>query len=92
NHLGVRVRQMIPKVGVIDAPETDRLPPTFLQIHHFTHPNPKPLLEAKIPPTPPPLFLAITKASLHTDSFLSAPSFQQTTTVLTHAPIKPKRD
>ncbi|WP_394239274.1 DNA-directed RNA polymerase subunit beta' [Niallia oryzisoli] len=91
-HVEVMVRQMLRKVRVIEAGETDVLPGTLLDIHQFTDANEKALLEGKMPATGRPVLLGITKASLETDSFLSAASFQETTRVLTDAAIKGKRD
>ncbi|WP_379971382.1 DNA-directed RNA polymerase subunit beta' [Ectobacillus sp. sgz5001026] len=91
-HVEVMVRQMLRKVRVMDAGETDVLPGTLLDIHQFTDANEKVLLEGKQPATARPILLGITKASLETDSFLSAASFQETTRVLTDAAIKGKRD
>jgi DNA-directed RNA polymerase subunit beta' len=91
-HVEVMVRQMMRKIRVIDAGETDVLPGTLLEIHQFTDANRKALLEGKMPATGRPVLLGITKASLETDSFLSAASFQETTRVLTDAAIKGKRD
>ncbi|WP_066301564.1 DNA-directed RNA polymerase subunit beta' [Bacillus sp. FJAT-29937] len=91
-HIEVMVRQMLRKVRVIDAAETDVLPGTLLDIHQFTDANEKALLAGKLPATGRPVLLGITKASLETDSFLSAASFQETTRVLTDAAIKGKRD
>ncbi|KKK37044.1 DNA-directed RNA polymerase subunit beta' [Mesobacillus campisalis] len=91
-HVEVMVRQMMRKIRVIDAGETEVLPGTLLEIHQFTDANRKALLEGKLPATGRPVLLGITKASLETDSFLSAASFQETTRVLTDAAIKGKRD
>ncbi|AST94036.1 MULTISPECIES: DNA-directed RNA polymerase subunit beta' [Sutcliffiella] len=91
-HVEVMVRQMLRKVRVIDAGDTDVLPGTLLDIHQFTDANEKVLLEGRIPAIGRPVLLGITKASLETDSFLSAASFQETTRVLTDAAIKGKRD
>lgn len=91
-HIEVMVRQMLRKVRVIDAGDTDVLPGTLLDVHQFTDANTKVLLEGKRPATARPVLLGITKASLETDSFLSAASFQETTRVLTDAAIKGKRD
>jgi DNA-directed RNA polymerase subunit beta' len=91
-HVEVMVRQMLRKVRVIDAGETDVLPGSLLDIHQFTDANEKALLKGKLPATCRPVLLGITKASLETDSFLSAASFQETTRVLTDAAIKGKRD
>ncbi|WP_243388386.1 DNA-directed RNA polymerase subunit beta' [Bacillus kexueae] len=91
-HIEVMVRQMLRKVRVIDPGDTDVLPGTLLDIHQFTDANKKVLLEGKRPATGRPVLLGITKASLETESFLSAASFQETTRVLTDAAIKGKRD
>ncbi|SFC99045.1 DNA-directed RNA polymerase subunit beta' [Bacillus sp. OV322] len=91
-HIEVMVRQMLRKVRVIDAGDTDVLPGTLLDVHQFTQANTAALLSGKIPATGRPVLLGITKASLETDSFLSAASFQETTRVLTDAAIKGKRD
>ncbi|KAB7704601.1 DNA-directed RNA polymerase subunit beta' [Bacillus aerolatus] len=91
-HIEVMVRQMLRKVRVLDAGETDVLPGSLLEIHQFRDANEKALLEGNAPATGRPVLLGITKASLETDSFLSAASFQETTRVLTDAAIKGKRD
>ncbi|KKB34859.1 DNA-directed RNA polymerase subunit beta' [Bacillus thermotolerans] len=91
-HIEVMVRQMLRKVRVMDAGDTDVLPGSLLEIHQFKDANEKALLEGKMPATGRPVLLGITKASLETDSFLSAASFQETTRVLTDAAIKGKRD
>ena len=91
-HVEVMVRQMLRKVRVSDAGETDVLPGTLLELHQFADANEKALLSGKQPATGLPVLLGITKASLETDSFLSAASFQETTRVLTDAAIKGKRD
>ncbi|XXM71718.1 DNA-directed RNA polymerase subunit beta' [Lysinibacillus sphaericus] len=91
-HVEVMVRQMLRKVRVIDAGETEVLPGTLMDIHQFRDANEKALLDGSIPATGRPVLLGITKASLETDSFLSAASFQETTRVLTDAAIKGKRD
>jgi len=91
-HVEVMVRQMLRKVRVIDSGDTDVLPGTLMDIHQFTEANKKALLEGKNAATGKPVLLGITKASLETDSFLSAASFQETTRVLTDAAIKGKQD
>lgn len=65
---------------------------TLLDVNQFTTANTDALLTNKLPATGRPVLLGITKASLETDSFLSAASFQETTRVLTDAAIKGKRD
>ena len=91
-HIEVIVRQMLRKVYVIDAGDTDMLSGTRVSINTFTAKNAKVLAEGKRPAVFSPLILGITKAALETDSFLSAASFQETTRVLTDAAIKCKRD
>jgi DNA-directed RNA polymerase subunit beta' len=91
-HVEVMVRQMLRKVRVIDAGESEVLPGTLMDIHQFRDANEKALFGGKLPATGRPVLLGITKASLETDSFLSAASFQETTRVLTDAAIKGKRD
>ncbi len=91
-HVEVMVRQMLRKVRVVDAGETNVLPGSLIEIHQFTDENNRILLENRRPATAKPVLLGITKASLETDSFLSAASFQETTRVLTDAAIKGKRD
>ncbi|NCU17560.1 DNA-directed RNA polymerase subunit beta' [Pallidibacillus pasinlerensis] len=91
-HIEVMVRQMLRKVRVIDSGDTDVLPGTLMDVHQFTDANKQTLLEGKTPATGKPVLLGITKASLETESFLSAASFQETTRVLTDAAIKGKTD
>lgn len=91
-HVEVMVRQMLRKVRVIEAGDTDLLPGSLLDIHQFSEANAKVLKSGKVPATSRPVILGITKASLETESFLSAASFQETTRVLTDAAIKGKTD
>lgn len=91
-HVEVMVRQMLRKVRIIDPGETDLLPGAFIDINEYEVANHSILEKGKIPATARPILLGITKASLETDSFLSAASFQETTRVLTDAAIKGKRD
>lgn len=91
-HIEVMVRQMLRKVRVIDAGDTDVLPGSLIDIHQFNDANTKVLLRGDRPATARPVLLGITKASLETESFLSAASFQETTRVLTDAAIKGKKD
>ncbi|MCW0953351.1 DNA-directed RNA polymerase subunit beta' [Weissella ceti] len=91
-HIEVMARQMIRKVRVMDPGETDLLPGTLMDIAEFREANEKPLVEGKLPATARPVLLGITKASLETNSFLSAASFQETTRVLTDAAIRGKND
>ncbi|SIT87569.1 DNA-directed RNA polymerase subunit beta' [Edaphobacillus lindanitolerans] len=91
-HVEVMVRQMMRKVRVIEAGDTDLLPGSLLDIHQFAESNAEALLNGRLPATSRPVILGITKASLETESFLSAASFQETTRVLTDAAIKGKMD
>lgn len=91
-HVEVMVRQMLRKIRVIDSGDTDVLPGSLLELHQFRDANHKVLQEGQQPAIGKPVLLGITKASLETDSFLSAASFQETTRVLTDAAIKGKRD
>lgn len=91
-HVEVMVRQMLRKVRVLDAGDTEVLPGSLIEIQHFNDANKKVLIDGGQPATGRPVLLGITKASLETDSFLSAASFQETTRVLTDAAIKGKRD
>ncbi|MGE7929161.1 DNA-directed RNA polymerase subunit beta' [Lysinibacillus xylanilyticus] len=91
-HIEVMVRQMLRKVRVIEAGDTELLPGSLLDIHQFSEANADAVLSGKNPATCRPVILGITKASLETESFLSAASFQETTRVLTDAAIKGKRD
>lgn len=91
-HIEVMVRQMLRKVRVVDAGDSDVLPGSLLDIHQFREANKAVLLKGGRPAVARPILLGITKASLETESFLSAASFQETTRVLTDAAIKGKRD
>ena len=91
-HVEVMIRQMLRKLRVIDSGDTDLLPGSFVEVHEFETANAKVLIEGKNPAVGRPVLLGITKASLETDSFLSAASFQETTRVLTDAAIKGKVD
>ena len=91
-HVEVMVRQMLRKVRIIDAGDTSLLPGALVEVHSFTDANKEIFKKRKRPATAKPVLLGITKASLETESFLSAASFQETTRVLTDAAIKGKRD
>src|SRR5699024_12258774 len=88
----VMVRQMLRKIRVVDAGDTDVLPGSLLEVHQFKEANQKTLSKELQPAVGKPVLLGITKASLETDSFLSADSFQETTRVLTDAAIKGRVD
>ncbi len=91
-HIEVIVRQMLSKVKVEDAGDTDMLPGSLVSLHEFEEENERVKAEGGMPAVGKRTLLGITKASLATDSFLSAASFQETTRVLTDAAIKGKED
>ena len=91
-HIEVMVRQMLRKVKVEDPGDTELLPGQFTDIFDFEDENERVIMDGGIPAVARPMLLGITKASLATESFLSAASFQETTRVLTDAAIKGKRD
>ena len=91
-HVEVMVRQMLRKIRVLDPGDTDILPGKLLDIATFKERNQATLIKGGIPATGRPVLLGITKASLETNSFLSAASFQETTRVLTDASIRGKND
>ncbi|MGG0940031.1 DNA-directed RNA polymerase subunit beta' [Brevibacillus centrosporus] len=91
-HVEVMIRQMLRKLRVIDSGDTDLLPGSYVEVPEFEQANAKVLIEGRNPAVGRPVLLGITKASLETDSFLSAASFQETTRVLTDAAIKGKVD
>lgn len=91
-HIEVMVRQMLRKVKVEDAGDTDLLPGGLVDVFDFEDENNRVKALGGEPATAKPVLLGITKASLATDSFLSAASFQETTRVLTEAAIKGKVD
>ena len=91
-HIEVMVRQMLHKVKIEEAGDTRFLPGEYIDINGFEAANAKAIEEGGEPAVARPILLGITKASLATDSFLSAASFQETTRVLTDAAIKGKVD
>jgi DNA-directed RNA polymerase subunit beta' len=91
-HIEIIVRQMLKKVRVDQKGDTDLLPGLFFDRHEFRHLNERMLAEGKEPAVGEEIILGITKASLNTDSFLSAASFQETTKVLTDAALEGKVD
>ncbi len=91
-HIEVMVRQMLRKVKVEEPGDTDMLPGGLVDVFEFEEANAAAIAEGRTPAVARPLLLGITKASLATDSFLSAASFQETTRVLTDAASKGKRD
>ena len=91
-HVEVIARQMLKKVRVEDNADTDMFPGALIDMYEFADKNKKAIEEGKRPATGKRVLLGITKASLATDSFLSAASFQETTRVLTEAAVKGKID
>jgi len=91
-HIEVMVRQMLRKVKVLEQGDTSLLPGTYVDVNEFEDKNKKAFMAGKDPAIAKPVLFGITKASLETDSFLSAASFQETTRVLTDAAIKGKVD
>jgi DNA-directed RNA polymerase subunit beta' len=91
-HIEVMIRQMLRKVRIMDPGDTDVLPGTLMDVYDFKEENYQTLISGGTPATARPVLLGITKASLETNSFLSAASFQETTRVLTDASIRGKKD
>ena len=91
-HIEVIGRQMLKKVRVEDNGDTNMFPGSLIDMYEFEDENNKAIAEGKRPATGKRVLLGITKASLATDSFLSAASFQETTRVLTDAAVKGKVD
>ena len=91
-HIEVLVRQMLKKIRIEDNGDTEFLPGTLVDVLEFEEVNENLEKEGKKPAEGKQVMLGITKASLATDSFLSAASFQETTKVLTEAAIKGKVD
>ena len=91
-HIEMIVHQMLKKVRVEDNGDSDVLPGTLVDVLDFEEMNEKLEAEGKRPAEGKQVMLGITKASLATNSFLSAASFQETTKVLTEAAIKGKVD
>ena len=91
-HIEVIVRQMMKKIRIEDNGDTELLPGTMVDILDFEDINEEMIAQGKQPAEGKQVMLGITKASLATNSFLSAASFQETTKVLTEAAIKGKVD
>jgi DNA-directed RNA polymerase subunit beta' len=91
-HIEVMARRMISRIRIVDTGDTNLLMGKMISINEFTDANKGVILQGKRPATGRPVLLGITKASLETDSFLSAASFQETTRILTDAAIKGKVD
>ena len=91
-HIEIIARRMISKIRIIDSGDTKFLPGSLVNFREFTEGNKEIIIKGKKPATGRPVLLGITKASLETDSFLSAASFQETTRILTDAAIHGKVD
>ncbi len=91
-HIEIIIRQMLSKVKIIESGDSQFVPGTTVDINSFNIANRELIEQGKEPATMQYQLLGITKASLATESFLSAASFQETTRVLTEAAIKGKED
>ncbi len=91
-HVEIMAKRMISKIKILNSGDSYFLPGTMVNYNKFTETNQNLILEGKIPAKGIPVLLGITKASLETDSFLSAASFQETTRILTDAAIHGKVD
>ena len=91
-HVEVIAKRMISKIKIVTSGDSEFLVGTMVNINHFREVNKELILNGKVPATGKPVLLGITKASLETDSFLSAASFQETTRILTDAAIHGKVD
>jgi DNA-directed RNA polymerase subunit beta' len=91
-HLEIIIKQMLNKIEILDAGDTNFLPGSLVNIHRYEKENEKALTGQKVPATAKRTLLGITKASLNTESFLSAASFQETARILTEAAVQAKLD
>ncbi len=91
-HVEIIAKRMISKIRIIESGDTKFLPGSLVNFNEFTDGNKEVIITGKKPASGKPILLGITKASLETDSFLSAASFQETTRILTDASIKGKVD
>lgn len=91
-HIEIIIRQMLRKMRIVEGGDMGALPGTRINVAKFTEINRDVLRNGKHPAVARPILLGITKASLETDSWLSAASFQETTRILTDAAIKGKVD
>ncbi|CAN1210416.1 DNA-directed RNA polymerase subunit beta' [Tumidithrix helvetica PCC 7403] len=91
-HIEVVVKQMTSKVRIDDGGDTTRLPGELVDLHQVEQINEAMEITGGVPAEYTPVLMGITKASLNTDSFISAASFQETTRVLTEAAIEGKSD
>jgi DNA-directed RNA polymerase subunit beta' len=91
-HIEVIIRQMLKRVTIIDSGATEFLPGALVERTIFETENRRVVAEGGEPASARPVLMGITKASLATESWLSAASFQETTKVLTDAAIQGKSD
>ncbi len=91
-HLEIIIRQMLNKVEILDAGDTEFLPGSIIGISRYDVANAKAMGAGNVPATAKRILLGITKASLNTESFLSAASFQETARILTEAAVEGKTD
>ena len=91
-HIEIIIQQMMRRMKIVEGGDTTALPGSHVSVKNFTELNRKVLKEGKHPAVGRPILLGITKASLETDSWLSAASFQETTRILTDAAIRGKVD
>ncbi|HZV27059.1 MAG TPA: DNA-directed RNA polymerase subunit beta', partial [Acidothermaceae bacterium] len=91
-HIEIIVRQMLKRVNVLESGDTDFLPGELVERPRFEEGNRRVVAEGGVPASARPVLMGITKASLATESWLSAASFQETTRVLTDAAIHAKSD
>ena len=91
-HVETVVRRMITKIKVVDPGDTNLIEGLTVPLREFAEINKPVILSGGVPATGKPIMLGITKASLETDSFLSAASFQETTRILTDAATRGKMD
>ena len=91
-HIEIIIRQMLRKLRVDSPGDTDLLPGELIDRFTYEEKNRQVLAEGGEPATAQPVLMGVTKASLNTDSFLAAASFQETTKVLTEAAISGKTD
>ncbi len=91
-HVEIIAKRMISKIRILESGDTKFLPGALVNYRQFTDGNKEVIINGKRPATGKPILLGITKASLETDSFLSAASFQETTRILTDAAIRGKVD
>ncbi len=91
-HIEIIIAQMLRNVQVVDSGDTELLPGTVIDKFKFKRTNQETVKQGKKPARAEPLLLGITKASLHSESFISAASFQETTKVLTEAALAGRTD